>query len=152
MKTGKSNWSSPKTDYQTFVPQEYCDYCFKYTITLHCEIGNPANPSQMVVEEGHDRSDVHQYQYCGTNVLTVTLTDGVPSYEGYENMAHDGDARPVDVRYVRDVTPDILSLDVGGTITSAVWQSYWGNYNYNHHGPGEVNAKDMTWPGHPNHS
>ena len=38
------------------------------------------------------------------------------------------------------------------TITSAVWQSYWGNNNYNHHGPGEVNAKDMTWPGHPNHS
>ena len=95
------------------------------------------------------------YYFCTFNLISNFVKvqlDTIPSYEGYENMAHDGDARPVDVRYVRDVTPDILSLDVGGTITSAVWQSYWGNYNYNHHGPGEVNAKDMTWPGHPNHS
>ena len=152
MERMRRTWEKPTIEAQQFVPQEYCEYCFQYTIILHCEIGDPANPSRLVVEPGHAQSDVHQYQYCGTNRITVTITDGVPSYVGYENMAHEGDARPVDVRYVRDVTPDILTLDEGGKITSAVWQSYWGNTNFNHHGPGEVVSKDMTWPGHPNHS
>lgn len=152
MERMRRTWENPTIEAQQFVPQEYCEYCFEYTIILHCQIGNPNNPSQMVVEPGHAQSDVHQYQYCGTNRITVTITDGVPSYVGYENMAHEGDARPVDVRYVRDVRPDILTLNEGGHIDNAVWQSYWGNTNFNHHGPGEVVSKDMTWEGHPNHS
>ena len=152
MEITRKIWGNPMIEAQQFVPQEYCEYCFQYTITLHCEIGNPSNPSQLVVEPGHASSDVHQYQYCGTNRITVTITDGVVTYEGYENMAHEGDARPVNVRYVRDVTPDILTLDAGDLITSAVWQSYWNNTNFNQHGPGEVNSKDLTKPGYPNHS
>lgn len=148
----KKLYSRPFASIERFVPNHYCEYCFQYTIILHCNIGNPNNPSQQVVEPGAASNDVHQYQYCGTNRITVTITDGVPTYVGYENMTHEDETRPMDVNYVRDVTPDILTLEAGDAITNARWQSEYRNINFNHHGPGEVVSKDLTWEGHPNHS
>ena len=95
---------------------------------------------------------VHQYEYCGDNWIRVTITDGVPQYEGHENATHEGEGQPQDVRSVTNITPNILTLNEGDDITYGEWQSFYSGLEFNHHGNGKVLSKDMTWEGHPNHS
>lgn len=151
MKTGKSNWSSPQTDYQTFVPQEYCESCFRYEVELYCSIANESGGT------GYDSEGLpHQIASCGTSYVTVTVENGKVSYWGRESYnpdeAHQG--RLIEVTNVN--IPNILDLRQDSRFDYGTWRSEIDYNNrhliFNHYGPGYVRVWEQTWPGHPNHS
>ncbi len=151
----KKFYARPFMAFERFVPNHYCEYCFQFTIVMHCTIGNPSDPNTAYYEPGHSAPEAghaHRYHYCGNNWIQVTITDGVPQYTGREDAAHEDEGAPQDVRSVANITPNILNLNEGDDITYGEWQSFYSGYEYNHHGNGKVLTKDMTWEGHPNHS
>lgn len=151
MDTTRKTWGNPRFEVQQFIPQEYCEYCFQFSIVMHCVIDSSRTGTY---EPGYNTGygHYHQYEYCGDNWIKVTITDGVPHYDGYENATHEGEGAPQDVRSVTNITPNILTLNEGDDITYGEWQSFYSGLEFNHHGNGKVLSKDMTWEGHPNHS
>jgi hypothetical protein len=153
MKTGKLEWSSPKTDYQTFVPQEYCELCFYYEAIVLCNIAN--NASGPI---GYDANNMpHQKASCGTSYVTVTFEDGNVTYDGYESYNYEDDYHHGAKVDLHDVNiPGIATLNpataVGTTIQGALWQSTFQGQTWHHNGPATITEYILTKPGHPNHS
>lgn len=144
-------YSKPLMLVEHFVPQEYCEGCFRYEVELYCSIANDSGGT------GTDSSGLpHQVASCGTSYVTVTVEDGVVTYWGRESYNPDDihQGRTIEVTNIN--IPNILSLRQDEYFDYGTWTSEidYNNQHYvfNHYGPGLVRVWEMTKPGHPNHS
>lgn len=142
----KTIWGNPVIEVQRFVPQEYCEACFRYEVELYCSIAG-----------GNDSEGLpHQVASCGTSYVTVTVENGEVTYWGRESYNPDDihQGRLIEVTNVN--IPNILDLRESQSFDYGTWRSEidYNNQHYifNHYGPGYVRVWELTKPGHPNHS
>ena len=147
----KKFYERPFMAFERFVPNHYCENCFKYEVELYCSIANESGGT------GYDSEGLpHQIASCGTSYVTVTVVNGEVSYWGRESYnpdeAHQG--RLIEVTNVN--IPNITGLKQDDRFDYGTWRSEIDYNNqhliFNHYGPGYVRVWEMTKPGHPNHS
>jgi len=148
MKTNTMAWGNPEIEIQQFVPNEYCETCFKYSAELYCQWANEG----AAATNYHD-GEYHSKASCGTSFVTVTIDNGEIVIWGRESYNPDDIHQGREVNLYDVVIPNILSLREGDTFEGATWASDLEGYgSFHHYGPGKVTDWELTKAGHPNHS